>query len=75
MCGISAVISLSPKALDPAVTGLRNASDSAGAASSPLDKSLDAIEHRGPDARKTWASEDGRIGAISKNLEVLRQSH
>lgn len=54
MCGISAVLSLG---------GLPTSSSKEY--SSPLndqiDASLDLIQHRGPDSRGTWTSNDGKV--------------
>jgi asparagine synthase (glutamine-hydrolysing) len=62
MCGISAVVSLSPKPLDPSVTSTKLDNDVCSSAHSKLDKSLDVIKHRGPDARNIWTSNDDRVG-------------
>ncbi|KAL8866276.1 MAG: hypothetical protein Q9174_006395, partial [Haloplaca sp. 1 TL-2023] len=35
-----------------------------------LGRSLDAINHRGPDAHGTWTSPDGRVGLASCRLEI-----
>ncbi|KAL9027089.1 MAG: hypothetical protein Q9196_004343, partial [Gyalolechia fulgens] len=35
-----------------------------------LDRSLDAIRHRGPDSPGTWISPDGRVGLGSCRLEI-----
>jgi asparagine synthetase B (glutamine-hydrolysing) len=62
MCGISAVVSLSPKPLDRGLTQPGNNDNEEHCSSSTLDKSLEAIAHHGPDARDTWMSRDGRVG-------------
>lgn len=64
MCGISAAISLSPKALDPSIAGGKQQNGNAIGASK-LENSLEAIKHRGPDARDTWSSNDGRVGEFA----------
>jgi asparagine synthetase B (glutamine-hydrolysing) len=68
MCGISAVVSLSPRPLDAGVAGgapksyTNGSNGSNGSTTSKLEQSLETIKHRGPDARSTWTSSDGRVG-------------
>jgi asparagine synthetase B (glutamine-hydrolysing) len=64
MCGISAVVSLSPRPLDASVTGGTPQSYTNGSTTSKLEQSLETIKHRGPDARSTWTSTDGRVGTF-----------
>jgi len=62
MCGISAVVSLSPEPLDANLTNGAPQNHSNGCIISKLEQSLELIKHRGPDARSTWTSPDGRVG-------------
>lgn len=62
MCGISCVVSLSTKSLDPSVTHACSAHKTNGYAASRLEESLERIRHRGPDAQSTWTSTDKRVG-------------
>ncbi|KAH0359192.1 asparagine synthase, partial [Aureobasidium melanogenum] len=68
MCGISAVVSLSPGSLDSSITAPQNIGD--GSQSSKLDQSLETIKHRGPDARDTWTSKDGRVALGHVRLAI-----
>lgn len=54
MCGITCAVAL--RGHGPLLAG-----DSA-ALSTTLEKSLDTIKHRGPDANGHWISEDCRVG-------------
>ena len=53
MCGISAVLSLAGY---PAQSNGERLSSL-----EQLSKSLDLVQHRGPDARGEWASNDGNV--------------
>jgi asparagine synthase (glutamine-hydrolysing) len=54
MCGISAVLSLGGY---PAQSNGEHLSS----LEEQLSKSLDLVQHRGPDARGEWASDDGDV--------------
>jgi asparagine synthase (glutamine-hydrolysing) len=54
MCGISAVILLGDY---PAKTNGEDLSS----LTDQLSESLDLVQHRGPDARGEWASDDGKV--------------
>lgn len=54
MCGISAVLSLGGH---PAPSNEKYSLLLDG----QLDASLDLVKHRGPDARGTWTSDDGKV--------------
>jgi asparagine synthase (glutamine-hydrolysing) len=53
MCGISAVLSLGDY---PA-----NTNGDLPSLKSQLSESLDLVQHRGPDARGEWVSDDGKV--------------
>lgn len=55
MCGISAVLSQSPA----------SSSGENSPLSAQLSESLDQIQHRGPDARGEWSSDDSRVRMYS----------
>jgi hypothetical protein len=56
MCGISVVVDIER-------SGSRGRNDEARRMLyEELDKSLDAIKHRGPDTRGIWISEDNYVG-------------
>lgn len=65
MCGISCSIRLNGA---PHVNGHSTGAASIEAqrerTSIELDKSLELIKHRGPDARGQWISDDARIGML-----------
>lgn len=52
MCGIVALIATGDVPLDKSI----------GDVESSLDRSLDRIQHRGPDGRGIWVSDDRKIG-------------
>lgn len=54
MCGISAVLSLGGLSAVSKEEHLLPLNDQ-------LNASLDLIQHRGPDARGTWASDDNKV--------------
>lgn len=54
MCGITAVLSLGSH---PASSSEEHSLPLDG----KLDASLDLVQHRGPDARGTWTSDDGKV--------------
>jgi asparagine synthase (glutamine-hydrolysing) len=54
MCGISAVLSLGSH---PASSNQEHALP----LDDELNASLDLVQHRGPDARGTWTSDDGKV--------------
>lgn len=70
MCGISCILALQHshhKLPDPA--NLSKSVHTNGDAdhaklSAELDASLDQIEHRGPDSRGQWISNDKRVGPL-----------
>lgn len=75
MCGITAAITLRRGASSNGVNGTNGTNDTNGKAEhahsdrsnaeairSQLEKSLETIAHRGPDASGIWISQDGAIG-------------
>ncbi|KAJ5774430.1 hypothetical protein N7457_009326 [Penicillium paradoxum] len=64
MCGISAVLLTgdSPKASND---------NSSSSLKDQLGQSLDLIQHRGPDARGEWASEDGNVHLGHVRLSII----
>lgn len=71
MCGFTAVVSLSIQPLDPSFSALSD-----DQTTSKLDRSLEAITHRGPDARGKWTSEDGRVGeCLLESLTSMPMAH
>lgn len=62
MCGISAVLSQGPAPSSGENSPL----------GAQLSESLDQIQHRGPDARGEWTSDDGkvRMSSLSQCLEI-----
>lgn len=85
MCGISACITLQPgqhfhtEALNGYANGVNGAPDAqtnghtkvAQGLREELEKSLQAISHRGPDAQGVWVSPDGFVGKLSHNGPLL----
>lgn len=62
MCGITAAITLQRSG---SFNGSNDGTDSSGehaALRQQLQKSLESIAHRGPDASGVWVSDDGTIG-------------
>lgn len=57
MCGITAFLAVQ-ETPDPAVKSRKESLQSA------IDSSLDVVEHRGPDARGQWISEDCSVGEL-----------
>ncbi|KAJ5660208.1 hypothetical protein N7507_006659 [Penicillium longicatenatum] len=64
MCGISAVLSLQGHPIPSTEQHLSSLDDQ-------LSKSLDTIQHRGPDARGQWASEDGKVHLGHVRLSIV----
>lgn len=54
MCGISALLSLEGRPVSSTEKHFASLDDQ-------LSESLDTIQHRGPDARGQWVSEDGNV--------------
>ena len=69
MCGISAVIALD--GTKPSTYQVQT-SDYRSKISSDLDKSLEYIKHRGPDAQGKWISDDNRVGICSSPSSPYR---
>ena len=57
MCGITAIVTL-----ESIITQYLNGPGYLKTVKEALDKSLATIEHRGPDSRCQWVSEDNRVG-------------
>ncbi|KAF4868374.1 Amidase chyE [Colletotrichum siamense] len=83
MCGITAAITLRRGASDNGVNGTNGTNGTNGKAEhahsersnaetlrSQLEKSLETIAHRGPDASGIWISEDGAIGLGHRRLAI-----
>ncbi|KAJ5750334.1 hypothetical protein N7533_007362 [Penicillium manginii] len=64
MCGISAVLSLGSH---PASSNQEHAL----ALDDELNASLDLVQHRGPDARGTWTSDDGKVSLGHVRLSIV----
>ncbi|KAJ5964889.1 uncharacterized protein N7479_004765 [Penicillium vulpinum] len=64
MCGISAVLSLRAY---PAQSN----DEQSSCLNEQLSKSLDLIQHRGPDARGEWASDDGNVYLGHVRLSIV----
>lgn len=65
MCGISAVLSLRGCPVPPNEDALDQLDDQ-------LSKSLDLIQHRGPDARGKWNSGDGNVCERPTSMKEAR---
>ncbi|KAI8243623.1 Asparagine synthase [Colletotrichum sp. SAR 10_99] len=83
MCGITAAITLRRGASSNGVNGTNGTNGTNGKAEhahsersnaetlrSQLEKSLETIAHRGPDASGIWISEDGAIGLGHRRLAI-----
>ncbi|KAJ0314066.1 hypothetical protein Brms1b_007215 [Colletotrichum noveboracense] len=83
MCGITAAITLRRRASSNGVNGTNCTNGTNGKAEhahsersnaetlrSQLEKSLETIAHRGPDASGIWISEDGAIGLGHRRLAI-----
>lgn len=62
MCGISVAVNMMGPYADPTSTSDPTEKFPFEDLSSALGKSLDCIQHRGPDGRGEWISDDGKIG-------------
>lgn len=71
MCGISARVALGPSNGSKAAKA--SLESSLEAIRGQLDKSLDAIAHRGPDAKGIWVSDDGGVGETFFPQFVVRR--
>ncbi|KAJ5802306.1 uncharacterized protein N7503_004756 [Penicillium pulvis] len=64
MCGISALLSLEGRPVSSTEKHLASLDDQ-------LSESLDTIQHRGPDARGQWVSEDGKVYLGHVRLSIV----
>jgi len=79
MCGISCILSLQNCThnlgqTNGATNGSRghpvNGDTSHDMLAKEMENSLDMIQHRGPDARGQWISEDKRVGPLNTQLRL-----
>jgi asparagine synthase (glutamine-hydrolysing) len=62
MCGITACLDF--KKREKSVNG----SNKGQSLEEEIEKSLDLVKHRGPDARGQWISSDGRVGMVEGHM-------
>lgn len=62
MCGFSVAVTMLAASMNTTLASDPITNNPFKNLSFALDKSLDRIQHRGPDGRGTWISDDGNIG-------------
>lgn len=67
MCGLTAFLTLNADASDHSPTD-----ESPEALRHQMDKSLEMVKHRGPDARGQWLSPDCRVGEYSEETSKIQ---